>query len=472
MRIFPVTVGPIVGATTGTAVRLWGRGEFEKIQSGPRRCFGITRLWQQGEPPVSNVKYFKMNPNFDLTGLIIYHNLQPETTYNYQMGWFFADMELDEVSNSNAMQPEWDDIPIYEFTTASTRRTRPRSFVFGSCRYLLKLFGGVWTDTRGDKTFESIMRQIEIDHIHTHNFLMIGDQIYADDLNILHFDETVDEYNARYRTAFSQPHIQRLMSRIPTYMTLDDHEIEDGWPAESTTRDWVIKYPAAIHAYQTYQMSHSPLFEVEGDRIVGTPEHFWYTFQDGCCDFFVTDTRTERYLPPDANEKQIISDQQMNALKAWLIDGSGRVKIMASSVPVFPGTKSSKGDKWSGFPDQQSELLDFIWEHQIPRVVMLSGDVHSSLSAELVRRGDDSGFKIIGVTSSSYYWPYPHNPRREFDLHGVIESNRSSNVYQVVNVGDVHSTDNFTRVTASLTRIKVDVYGRKGEQLGTRTINF
>ncbi len=219
-------------------------------------------------------------------------------------------------------------------------------------------------------------------------------------------------------------------------------------------------------------MSHSPIFEVVGDRIVGTPDRFWYTFQDGCCDFFVTDARTERYLPLDKNEWQIISDQQMNALKTWLNDGSRRVKFVISSVPVFPGTKSSSDDKWNGFPDQQSELLDFIWENQIPRVVILSGDVHSSLSAELVKRGDTSGYKVIGVTSSAYYWPYPHNPRRAFDLHGTIESTRSNNVYQVVNPGDVYSTDNFTRVTASLTRIKVDVYGRKGNQLGTRTIRF
>lgn len=472
MRIFPVTVGPIVGATTATAVRLWGRGDFEKIQSGPRRCFGIARLWPQGEAASDDVKYFKMNPNFDMTGIVIFHNLRPETKYNYQLGWFFSDMELEEINESTSLQPEWNDVPLYELTTSSNRRSRQRSFVFGSCRYLLRLFGGLWTDSRGDKTFESILEQIEQKNIRTDSFLMIGDQIYADDINVLHFDETVDEFNKRYRVAFSQPHIQRLMSRVPTYMTLDDHEIEDNWPADSSLRDWTIKYPAAIHAYQTYQMSHSPIFTVVGDRIVGTPERFWYTFQDGCCDFFVTDTRTERYLPEAENEREIISEGQMAALKEWLVDSSGRVKLMASSVPVFPASKEGNADKWGGFRQQQSELLDFIWENQIPRVVMLSGDVHSAFSAELVKAGDQSGFKVIGVTSSSFFWPYPHNTRRAFLLPGSIESTRSTNVYQVVNPGEFYAKDNFTRLTVSLTRIKVDTYGRKGERLGTRTINF
>ena len=58
-------------------------------------------------------------------------------------------------------------------------------------------------------------------------------------------DRTLDAYNERYREAFSQPYIRELMSRIPTYMTLDDHEIEDAWPANATPKDYVVKYPAA-----------------------------------------------------------------------------------------------------------------------------------------------------------------------------------------------------------------------------------
>jgi alkaline phosphatase D len=472
MQIHQVTVGPIVGATTEKTVRIWGRGQFEATPSGPRRCFGIIRLWPADQAPGSDPKYFKMNPNFDMTGIIIYDKLQQETKYKYQMGWFFSDLELEEVNKTQLLEPDWENIPVHEFTTTASRKNRERSFVFGSCRYILRLFGGLWTDSRGDKTFGSILKQIEIKGIRTDSFLMLGDQIYADDLNILHADETVNEYNTRYRLAFSQPNIQKLMSQVPTYMTLDDHEIEDNWPADSSSQDWARKYPAAIHAYQTYQMSHSPIFEIQGDRIVGTPDRFWYTFHDGCSDFFVTDTRTERYLAKNQAERQIIGDEQMVALKSWLNDGSGRVKFMASSVPVFPETKMSSGDKWAGFPTQQSELLDFIWQHQIPRVVMLSGDVHSSFTAELIKKNDASDFKVISVVSSPYYWPYPHNPRRAFSLHGEIESTLSDNVYQVVNPGKVYATDNFTRITVSLRRMKVQSFGRKGNLLGSRTYSF
>ncbi|MCB0028716.1 MAG: alkaline phosphatase family protein, partial [Anaerolineales bacterium] len=428
MQITPLTVGPIVGEITPTTVRLWGRAEVEKAPSGIRRCFGIVRIWPAGNrAAMLPVQYFKMNPNFDMTGVSVFTGLKAETSYEYQMGWFFSELELEEVTVLPVTDQDWSEVPGHKFSTAASRKDRSRSFVFGSCRYLLRLFGGLWTDSRGDKTFRSILDQINQDGIRTDHLLMLGDQIYADDLNILHFDETVDEYNARYREAFSQPHIRALMSQVSTYMTLDDHEIEDGWPAHSTDKDWIIKYPAAIHAYQTYQMSHSPVLDITGNRIEGTPRRFWYTAQNGCCDFFVTDTRTERRL---GENPEIISKEQMQNLKEWLDDKSGRVKFIVSSVPLFPATKSSNEDKWGGFPAQQSELLDFLWSKQVPRVVFLAGDVHSALSAELVEQNDPLGYKVASVVSSSFYWPYPHNSRRAFDLDGKIQSAASANVYQ------------------------------------------
>jgi alkaline phosphatase D len=72
------------------------------------------------------------------------------------------------------------------------------------------------------------------------------------------------------------------MGRVPTYMVLDDHEIEYNWPSKATQKDLVMLYPHAIHSYQIYQCSHSPLFGLdENNRLNGTPDYFWYSFQDG-----------------------------------------------------------------------------------------------------------------------------------------------------------------------------------------------
>jgi len=467
MRVNRLTVGPIAGATTGKSVRLWGRGNYEATESGPRRCFGVARLRASGTSNFGVPHFFKLNPNFDMTGVVIFDGLKPERAYEYQMGWFYSDLELEELDSEFPL--EWDRIDPINFVTASESASSERSIVFGSCRYLLRLFGGTFFDNRGDKTFRSIVRQID-KKMRIDQFIMVGDQIYADDLRFIYPDQALEDYLGRYREVFEQPHIRNLMSQVPTYMTLDDHEIEDNWPSRISDRDLVTKYPAAIHAYLTYQLSHSPLFEVSNNRITGTPIKLWYTYSDGCCEFFALDTRTERELSKDA--RKIISDEQMEALKNWMASNKNRVKMIFSAVPFFPDMRRVSEDKWSGFLKQRTEILEFIRSNKIRRVVFLSGDVHCSLSAELKCTGDPN-FKIISVVSSAFYWPYPHMVRASsFALSGPIPTDGTGSNYRVSRAGPVHATDNFTRIDVSLSRIRVRVYSRKGDLLGTKVHQF
>ena len=281
----PLSVGPIVGHVNESQARIWGRAEFESTASGAsRRAFGIARIRKQNARNFSSPRIFKMNPNFDMTGIACFADLSPNTEYDYEIGWFFSDKELDEFRSEGAY--DWHNADRGVFKTAHNDKNAKREFAFGSCRYLLRLFGGSIFDNRGDKTFRSIVEQIDkgrgID-----KFLMLGDQIYADDLSFVSNDKRVDAYLSRYRDAFSQPYIKELMSRVSTYMTLDDHEIEDNWPEKASKKDLVLKYPSAMHAYQIYQMSHSPALSFKNNgKIEGDLDQFYYTFQDGCCDFF------------------------------------------------------------------------------------------------------------------------------------------------------------------------------------------
>ncbi|MCA9470068.1 MAG: alkaline phosphatase D family protein, partial [Nitrospira sp.] len=233
MKLYPLTVGPIVGETTPNHVRLWGRGEAHVIGSLPRRCFGATRIRKYGRTQWGEAHLYKMNPNFDLTGICILTGLASNTRYEYQAGYFFSDAEISD-AEFHALDEEWDSVSKGSFLTASENKKEPRTLVVGSCRYLLKTFLGDFFDSRGDKTFRSILEQIHDQGITIHQLIMMGDQIYADDLNALNPDKTVEQFYRRYRDAFSQPYIRKLMSQVPTYMTLDDHEIEDNWPQHAT----------------------------------------------------------------------------------------------------------------------------------------------------------------------------------------------------------------------------------------------
>lgn len=456
MLLKPLTVGPIVGETTPNRVRIWGRGDTSIVDGGPRRCFGVIRFMEYGGDEYLKPRYFKMNPNFDMTGIAIIERLTPDTYYEYQIGFFYSDVELED-ARANII--DWDNTSDGYFKTASNVDTQPRTFAIGSCRYLLKTFFGDFFDDRGDKTFRSINRQIDEDGIEYDQLIMMGDQIYADDLNILNPSVTIQEFYQRYRDAFSQKHIRQLMSRTSTYMTLDDHEIENNWPANSSSKDWKTLFPNAIHAYQTYQLSHSPTIPVRSGRLQGTLQKMWYKYSDGCCDLFVTDTRTERRMG-SADTREIISTQQMQGIKRWLNDDSGRVKIIVTSVPFFPDSSSSSDkDKWSYFTRQRQEILSYIDSKGISKVVFFSGDVHASFSGELLLPG---GNKIVTVTSSAFFWPYPHPSARKFKLKGTIDGGLIGDCV-LSNFSSVVGDDNFTKVNVTPNKILVDVYGRKGE---------
>ncbi|MDJ0733018.1 MAG: alkaline phosphatase D family protein [Nostocaceae cyanobacterium] len=475
MKVHSLTVGPILAAVTEKGARIFGRAgyqnhtnsweSFELLTKKKDEYVGVVRIRAVGTVDFGTPIIFQINPNFDMTGVAIINNLSPEQEYEYQIGWVNYSWETRE--RIPQLNLNWSEIQTYKFKSAATNISQPRSFILGSCRYFLRLFGGSWFDDRGDKTFRSILQQID-SGTPTDALLMVGDQIYADDLNFVAPDKRIDEFFARYREVFSQPYIRELMARIPTYMTLDDHEIEDNWPSKASEQDLVTLFPVAIHAYITYQLSHSPLFELSADqsKITGTPTKLWYSFSDGCCDFFVTDVRTERYLTDIERERQIISQSQMEAIKKWLNDGSNRIKFIASSVPFFPDSKDKISDKWSGFLYQRTELIDFIFDNKIKPVIFLSGDVHCSMSAEIIS-DEQPNFKVISVVSSAFFWPYPHTQASSFQLDGELKT-YSSHRYRLVNAGPVHSIDNFTRVTVDKTALKVEVFSRKGELCGTK----
>lgn len=461
MKLNPATVGPIVGHTTPALARIFLRGQAELVDEGVRRCFAAIRYRKQGAEKWSQPRFNKMSPNFDMTCVFVLEELHQDTHYEYQAGWFFADASFDAVEKWTGDQIEWTNMGVYQFKTASGDDKAARSFVVGSCRYLLRLFGGTIFDDRGDKAFLSIAEQIgkkrPVDAL-----LMIGDQIYADDLNILLPDVRLDEFLRRYRIAFAQKHIQHLMSMVPTYMILDDHEIEDNWPAKSTGKDRVTIYPHAIHAYQIYQCSHSPLFDVVEGRIDGTLTHFWYSFSDGCADWFVLDARTERNLQPGL--RRMIGQGQMDALLQWLGDGSKRIKFVVSSVPVFPDVNGEMGDKWGGFPEQRLELLEYIRKNRIRKVVFVSGDVHCSFVSELTEEGDPD-FRVHSIVSSSFFWPYPHTGQSEFVYDKPLVGTGNAS-YRTKRLSQGIADDNFARIDAEPGRIKVTYYARKGEQIG------
>lgn len=461
MKLNVPTVGPILGYTNASQARVWFRGVFERVnENNYRRCFGVSRFRKHKEKKWSALQFNKMSPNFDMSCVIGLLNLDSETCYEYQVGWILIESELENLSTINPELFEWHD-QINTFNTGTSNPLANRSYAIGSCRYLLKTFIGDIFDDRGDKIFKSILNQHDRSPIN--GVMMMGDQIYADDLKFLNPDSKIQEFLLRYRTVFSQPYIRELMSCVPTYMILDDHEIEDNWPANADKEDWVMLYPHAMHAYQIYQCSHSPLFDIDQNgRIDGVPKKYWYSFSDGCVDWFVMDCRNERLINKDS--RRMISQNQLDSLLLWLDSNhNNQIKVIVTSVPLVPDMNTDINDKWGAFPDQRATILNKMKEIDNGKVVILSGDVHCSFAAEIRHSETESviGYQIV---SSSFFWPYPHMNQADFSF-GTPIKHPNDHGFSTKLKSKIISDDNFVRLDISSQKLLVSFYERKGERL-------
>jgi alkaline phosphatase D len=257
---------------------------------------------------------------------------------------------------------------------------------------------------------------------------MVGDQIYADELNrnvpILRAD-TYAEFQQRYVEAYEAPNLRQLLRMAPTYMILDDHEIEDNWSQDRAQRSTSSAhlFNIAITAYMNYQWCHSP-------RTFG--RLFYYSFDWCGYPFFVLDARTQRYKTDDRladnhllgkpTLDQSLHPSQLDQLLNWLsaaqqAKGDAPKFIVSSSVFVpnsmdertAPGIDPDNllsSDSWPAFPTTRRRLLQHIVTGKIQNVVFLSGDIHCSNVAQMSFDGAPD-LRAFSITSSAFYWPFP-----------------------------------------------------------------
>ena len=450
-------LGPIVGHTTDTTSRIWVRADPETDGgdhpgAGRRTMAAIGVLSKDGKAldPMPTA-YFRLHREFDRSGSINLgadtdFTLEPDAEYEVRVGCLVLDdaldddgqFESDELLRRLPRSAAWrEDLRALDPAKAgAVVRTFPAegqdggrvSFLLGSCRYP----GLLWKVRHSDRIFAPMARLADAREDRPRFVLMVGDQIYADLFNkIVPFGraDTYREFRDRYLTAFGSPNIRRLMQRLPTYMILDDHEIEDNWSQDRLRRSAAYQlFTIAVDAYLSYQWSHGP--RTWGRRL-------YYRFECGGLPFFVLDTRTQRFIEGpkgDLARNNLLGRPtlpgappgQLQRLLDWLSEQQGArgnvPKFVVTSGVFVPNPMSTrtpmaetdpealeKSDGWPAFPATRSAVLRRIVEDRVQNVVFLSGDIHCCNVAEIVLSGTPGAerIKAFSVTSSAFYWPFP-----------------------------------------------------------------
>ncbi|MGF6327349.1 alkaline phosphatase D [Pseudomonas sp. BS3782 TE3695] len=463
--MFKPTVGPIVGHTTTNHTRIFLRGELQN----DALVFAGIRYRRAGEEQWSKGVFAKLSILRDMSDVIALNDLITDTAYEYQAGWFSPMSPVHTVETIQELPLQWPR-EIYRFRTQSSKTTMPRAYIAGSCRYLRMTAGIASAPHLGDRIFASITRLAERAEPPISAMLMTGDQIYVDDLNFVAPDREYKDILSKYRTAFSQPHISKLMSGVPTYMILDDHEIEDNWPANESKKDAYL-YKNAMAAYELYQASHSPAHELLANGQVSKQrEQYWYQFSDGDIEWFITDSRTRRNL--STSDRRILDEEQEQALLKWLINSPARVKFVVTSVMFYPDRKLNGHDAWKAFPEQRLRLLETIRMHGIKNVLFISGDVHGSLTSRLTHSADPD-FEVHTIVSSplcnSKLLPYAK--ASTFILDQALARTAAGD-YRHELTSEVISQDNFAHLVVDAEQVRVNYHDRDGKQLQSITIKL
>lgn len=458
--MFKPTVGPIVGHTTIDHTRIFLRGDHHDNN----QVFAGVRHRRQGDTAWSKGHFIQLSASRDMSGVIVLRGLQADTVYEYQAGWLTPLNPIHTVESVQELPLQWPN-NIYQLRTPSSKTTTPRAYIVGSCRYLRITSGAPSAPELGDRTFAGINRIVDQANPPISAVLMTGDQVYLDDLNIVAPDRTAKSILFKYRCVFSQPHISRLMAGIPTYMILDDHEIEDNWPANKKGMDEVL-YANAMEAYELYQASHSPAHELLSDGTLSKwLKQYGYLFAHGDIEWFVTDSRTQRNLSVD--DRRILDKAQEQALLKWLINSTARVKFVVTSVMFYPDSKHDDGDAWQAFPQQRLRLLETIRRHGIKNVIFVSGDIHGSMTSRL-SHSQDPDFEVNTIVSSPFYNSklLPFAKASDFIFDKPMARTEYGE-YRYELTSKVISQNNFARLYVTTQSVQVTFHDRDGTPLQT-----
>lgn len=526
----PPGLGPIVGHTTDRTCRLWIQAAAlddarKRVAEEDRRTIGVLVVVQRGDhvlPPTTRpVYYFRLHREFDRTGTFTLgrdtclggapaYLLEPDTVYRVRLASLalddadendmnLADAELARrLPDPRVWASQIDRLPgvaceaVFRTAPASDRVADAMAFMLGSCRYP----GLLWKIKESDRIFGPMYDQLAVDTYGARpSFVMMcGDQIYADTFHKsipIGLADTHAEFTERYQTALGSYNMRRLLRSAPTYMILDDHEIEDNWTQDRLGRpNKKLLFNLAIGTYMSYQWSHGP-------RNYG--RLLYYSFDVGGYPFFVLDTRTQRYMQPDAGiednhmlgrpSRSADEPTQLDVLCDWLIAqqrdrGDVPKFIVSSSVfapnPVdarvdAPVARLEASDAWPGFPETRRALLRTIVDRRIQNVVFLSGDVHCSSVARLLFRGGGAeDLCALSIVSSAFYWPFPFADGNAADyVHDSLDP-RTRDTFTIrdgvtmdYRAWNFCSEDNFCRVTACRAdhTIRVQVIGRDGKPI-------
>ncbi len=217
---------------------------------------------------------------------------------------------------------------------------------------------------------------------------------------------TLSDYRMRHSYYKLDEKLRRLHQQYAIIATWDDHEsANDAWFGgaenhESDEGDWFERKSNAIQSYHEWMPFRTPDV-TDQERIYRKLEY------GNMMDLFMLDTRlVGREEQDGANntdaDRTLLGQNQKDWLKNGLQGSTAKWQVVGQQVMMAPLEIFGSGlnaDQWDGYRAERDELWNWVINENVPNMVVLTGDIHTSWANDLPMSGydEDTGANSAGV---------------------------------------------------------------------------
>jgi cholesterol oxidase len=251
--------------------------------------------------------------------------------------------------------------------------------------------------------------------------VLTGDQVYVDPTAGLYDPNAQDDrYHRPYEVWLRQRSVRGTLRRVPSFMLLDDHEIDDNWEplAQPDEKLNAGKRASGLASYEKYQRGREK-----------TPTAFEFKF-DGF-PFFMLDTRGGRMLRKsggvaNAHLFSPLPTETLDQLDHWLTSLPAGPKFIVTPAMLLPRHRRAlqhappgaldtnnpsalHSDGWDGYPETLRRVLVLIAAKGVRDLVFLSGDEHRGCVAKIELRDKNGTLltRVHSIHTTAAYAPFP-----------------------------------------------------------------
>lgn len=282
-------------------------------------------------------------------------------------------------------------------------------FAFGSCQYP----GGFIDRSVAYASYRDLANRLSADDDGPRFIVLTGDQVYTDaTAGILDPSIRDGRYVLPYNRWLQSRAVRSALRQVPSYMMLDDHEIENNWEELKNAGP----YDVAVEAYSKYQRHSNAMLAP-----------LYFDFNSDAFRFFMLDTRTRRTVRDLSNldTADILDGQgagsQWADLGNWIeLQPHNEPKFIVSPSMLLPRHRDAvrwdhrasalHSDGWDGYPTSLHRLLAMVAKSNTEHVVLLSGDEHVGCIATITVRYEVAGTEIektvFSIHTPGLFTPY------------------------------------------------------------------